>query len=256
MAVIRSRQAAALVREAVVLDLGDLARQGEAIRQRALAQADQILREARDEAVRLARNAAQQGHAEGLKKGQAEGHRQGSEAGRKEAFAQQTAAIEALIKQWTEALGAFVESRQTLLTEARLDVLRLALAIAERIVFRTVEIDPGVIEDQMIESLSLLARRSAVTIRLHPRDLELAQTVLPRIVGQMHQCEHAALVADESLTPGGCLVQAGATTIDSTIETQLDRIVATLLPDDPALGVQKGERPQRHDGAAETGGQT
>lgn len=244
MAVIRSRQAAALVREAVVLDLGDLARQGEAIRQRAVAQADQILREARDEARRIAQSAAEKGHAEGFKTGLAEGQRQGAETGRNEAFARHAAAIEALLKQWTEALGAFIESRKTLLTEARLDVLRLALAIAERVVFRTVEIDPGIIEDQMAEALSLLARRSALTIRLHPRDLELAQAVLPRLAEQMHQCEHAALAPDESITPGGCVVQAGSTTIDSTIETQLDRIVATLLPDDPALGAPADDRAQ------------
>ena len=250
MALIRSKKAAALVREAVVLDLGDLARQGEAIKQRAIAQADQILSEARDEARRLAQTASHQGHAEGLKKGTAEGHQHGSDQGRKEAFAQQTAALEAMQKQWTEALGAFIESRRGLLIEARLDVLRLALAIAERIVFRTVELDPTVIEDQMTEALSLLARRSAVTIRLHPRDQEHAQAVLPQIVAQMHQCEHAVLVQDEAVTPGGCIVQAGLTTIDATIETQLDRIVATLLPDDPALNVPSASGQSSDEGGA------
>lgn len=224
-----------MVREAVVLDLGDLARQGEAIRQRALAQADQILTEARNEARRLAQSAAQQGQAEGLKRGLAEGQAKGAEAGRQEALARHSAALEALLKQWTDALNEFIASRQGLQIEARLDVLRLALAIAERIVYRTVELDPTVIEDQMAEALSLLARRSAVAIRVNPRDLEQAQAVLPQLVAQMHQCEHATIAADESLTPGGCVVQAGLTTIDASIETQLDRIVSALLPDDPGL---------------------
>lgn len=235
MALIRSKQAAALVREAVVLDLGDLARQGEAIKKRAEAQADQILQKAREEARQLSQTASKQGHEQGHKAGLAQGHKEGLEAGRQEAFAKHAAALDALQKQWLEALNGFVEARQSLLAEARLDVLRLALAIAERVVFRTVEIDPTVIEDQMAEALGMLAKRSAVTIRVNPAELEQARTTLPELVSRMHQCEDASVLADESLTPGGCVLQAGMTTIDASIETQLDRIVATLLPDDPGL---------------------
>lgn len=235
MALIRSKQAAAMVREAVVLDLGDLARQGEAIKQRAVAQADQILKKAQDEARQIAHNSSKRGHEEGHKQGLVDGQRKGLEAGRKEALDQHLPAFQALQLQWTQALNTFIDSRAGLLTETRLDVLRLALAIAERVVFRTIELDPTVIEDQMAEALSLLARRSAVTIRINPGDMEQAQTVLPELVARMHQCEHATLVADESLTSGGCMIQAGTTTIDASIETQLDRIVAALLPDDPGL---------------------
>ena len=235
MALIRSKQAAAMVREAVVLDLGDLARQGEAIRQRAVAQADQILKKAQDEARQIAQTASKRGHEEGFKQGLAEGRTKGIEAGHKEAFEHHSSALQALQAQWLDALNTFIESRSGLLTESRLDVLRLALAIAERVVFRTVDVDPTVIEDQMAEALSLLARRSAVTIRINPGDMEQAQAVLPDLVARMHQCEHATLVADESLTRGGCMLQAGTTAIDASIETQLDRIVAALLPDDPGL---------------------
>jgi len=235
MALIRSKQAAAMVREAVVLDLGDLARQGEAIKQRATAHADQILKKAQDESRQIAQTASKRGHEEGFKQGLADGRKKGLDAGQKEAFEHHSSALQALQAQWLDALHAFAESRLGLLTETRLDLLRLALAIAERIVFRTVEIDPTVIEDQMAEALSLLARRSAVTIRINPADMDHAKTVLPELVSRMHQCEHAALVADESLTPGGCTLQAGTTTIDASIETQIDRIVSALLPDDPGL---------------------
>lgn len=238
MALIRSKQAAALVREAVVLDLGDLARQGEALKQRAQAQADQILKQAHDEARQLAQSASKRGYEEGLQKGLAEGRRQGHEAGQKQALEERRAQLEQLEARWAESLAGFTEARKGLLIETRLDVLRLALAIAERVVFRTVELDPTVIEDQMAEAMSLLARRSAVVIRVHPSDLAHAQEVLPALTARMHQCEHAALSADESITPGGCILDAGTTTIDATLETQVDRIIATLLPDDPGLQQQ------------------
>ncbi len=235
MALIRSKQAAALVREAVVLDLGDLARQGEAIKARAVAQADQILKKAQDEAKQATQSAAKRGHDEGLQRGLAEGRKQGLEAGRKQALEERKAELERLQAEWTESLESFVEARKGLLIEARIDVLRLALAIAERVVFRTIELDPTVIEDQMAEAISLLAKRSAVIIRINPGDMVHAQEVLPALVEKMQQCEHATLVADDSLTPGGCILQAGTTTIDATIETQMDRIVAALLPHDAGL---------------------
>ncbi len=224
-----------MVREAVVLDLGDLARQGEALKQRALAQADQILKKAHDEARQIAQNSSTRGREEGFEQGLAEGRKKGAEAGRKDAFEQHSTALQALQMQWTEALQTFTDSRAGLLAETRLDLLRLALAIAERVVFRTVEIDPTVIEDQMAEAIGLLASRSAVAIRINPGDMEHAQAVLPELVARLHQCEHATLVADETLTPGGCMLQAGTTVIDARIETQIDRIVAALLPDDPGL---------------------
>ncbi len=244
MALIRSKQAAALVREAVVLDLGDLARQGEAIKARAVAQADQILKRAQDEAKQVAQSASNRGYQEGLQRGLAEGRKQGLEAGRKQAIEERKGELDRLQAEWTESLDHFIDARKGLLIEARLDVLRLALAIAERVVFRTVELDPAVIEDQMAEAMSLLAKRSAVVIRVNPADLAHAQEILPALVEKMQQCEHATLAADESLTPGGCILQAGTTSIDATIETQVDRIVAALLPDDPGLHAESQPEPQ------------
>jgi len=43
-------------------------------------------------------------------------------------------------------------------------------------------------------------------------------------------CEHADLREDVAVGRGGCVVRSARGSIDATIETQLERIAATLLP--------------------------
>ena len=77
MPVIRKEDAQAVSRGAIVLDLGDLHRQGEAIIAQAQQKADEILKSAERQRQRLLEGAAEYGRTEGYAKGLADGHEQG-----------------------------------------------------------------------------------------------------------------------------------------------------------------------------------
>jgi len=46
------------------------------------------------------------------------------------------------------------------------------------------------------------------------------------------------LVPDERVTPGGCILESGAATVDARLETQLNLIQKALLGDQEALSVE------------------
>lgn len=242
MALIKHAEARDLAREAIVLDLGDLARQGEQLRSRSKAEADAILANARAERDRLLAGAREEGRREGLELGLAEGRRQGAEQGRAEALAEAKASLDAMVAAWTSALGSFEGQRDAMLLEARRDVLRLALKIAEKVTKRAIRLDPAVVKDQLAAVLSLVTKPTGLTIAVHPDDLARARETLPALCERLARGSHVELVADASLAPGSCVARtAGGGEIDASIDGQLDRIVEALLPGEASSQGEAGE---------------
>jgi len=246
MGLIRNKEAAAMLRDAVVLDLGDIAGQADAIRRKAREDADEILREARSQAEGVLADKQDEGYRAGYEKGHEAEFAAGRDEGRRQAISQMSDSIEQALGAWTDALNLFSACRENLQTEARHDVLCLALEIAERIVYRVVEQDPTVIEDQMAETLQLLAERTAVVIHVHPDDLETARAILPTLIERIENCADAALVPDEAVSRGGCRLRAGQGEIDARIETQIERIVRMLLPDAEDRASANDSATERH----------
>lgn len=253
MALIKHANAAQIAREAIVLDLGDLTRQGQALVESARARADQILAEARAERDRLIAGAAEKGRAEGLAKGLEEGRAKGREEGRAAATAEHRAELDRLHAAWSAALDEFAAQRQMLLNHAQADVLKLAALIAGRVVKRTIELDGRVIEDQLRAVLAAVTRPTELLLRVHPADLEVARKALPALVAAFETVRGAELVADPALSRGSCIAlsraaagdhagagSGGGGEIDASIETQLSRIIEAILPGGAGDAAQAG----------------
>jgi flagellar biosynthesis/type III secretory pathway protein FliH len=79
------------------------------------------------------------------------------------------------------------------------------------------------------ESLARFAGASDVTLRAHPDDL--AVLAPPTILAQRHRlAELPAIIADATLTRGGCLVQAECGRLDARIETRVTRALEGGAP--------------------------
>lgn len=231
MAMIRRADQNTAARDAIALDLGDLFQQGEAIKRAARDQAEAMLAAARAERDRLIASATVEGRAQGLARGLEEGRAKGAAEGKNLAHAEHRAALDAIEKAWSESLASFESQRDRLLTEARHDVLRLALLIAARITHRVVRAEDGVVADQLAAVLSVISRPTKLVIAIHPDDLARADEALPSLLQRFRNASSAELVTDPTLAPGSCIARAeGGASIDASIDTQLDRIAEALAP--------------------------
>lgn len=230
MALIRNNQAVMLTKDAIVLDLGDLKKQGEKLIKYAYNNAENIISQAQKEAQILIDNASAKGYASGYEKGNAQGNTQGFEQGEKQAFQDMTEKLKNVENAWNEALTIFRQQREQLMMEARRDVLSLALEIANRVVHRIIEIDPTVVKSQILDALQLISKKSAVIIAINPDDQVIAQQALTNLINSINNCNDINIIEDPDISRGGCKLQSGSCSIDSTIETQLNRIVHALLP--------------------------
>ncbi len=230
MAIVKNTQTDRLLKNAIVLDLGDLRHQADRIIEHANVQAEAIIEQARQEARRLVDVSAGQGFEEGKQKGLAEGR----ETGRAEARIESLEAFETqfseLQAKWSEALHRWEQDRQGMLRDAHEDVLRFAFEMAEKIVHRVVEQDPAVVVDQVRLALEHVSRPSSVCIHAHPDDAPLVDEVMPELKELIANCRHVDLREDASVGRGGCIISTEGGQIDATIETQLQRITQTLLP--------------------------
>jgi flagellar assembly protein FliH len=216
----------------VSLDLGDLARRAELMREAAGAEAERIVREAHEERRRILSGAGEEGRAAGFASGRADGLAEGRERGRGEALEEYRDRLAQTEAAWLEMVRAFEADRERLLTEGRRAVIELAVAIAERVVHRAIEMDASVVEDQLRELLALVGGPSTLVVRIHPDDEALVREVLPALREQLVGGVHIRLAPDSEVGRGSCVARTlGGAVIDASIQTQLDRLVRELLPD-------------------------
>jgi len=138
-----------------------------------------------------------------------------------------------------------VENLEAQLIQAsEADMVRLAIAIAERVVMHAVEHDPLWMKDLLVEARRRLPDRRRVVIRLHPQDAAPARAHLSQMQGD-DAGGQLEIVDDSSLPRGGCVLQSEGTTIDAGVAGAVSRLGERLLQAAPtpdgfvAVGVPK-----------------
>lgn len=231
MALIRRADAALLAKDAIVLDLADLRRQGEKIIQTAREQARALLENAeREKQVRL-NGARVQGFEAGRKEGYERGLAEGRERGQADAVRELGEQLARLSASWQSALDQFERDRADMLDEARADVVELAVAIAQRVTRRAIRFDPQTVRGPLEAALEQVMRASRLVIHVHPDDLRLTQSCLPELAARFSACEHAEVIPDPTLERGGCVIRTPSGHIDASVDGQLERIIQAIVPE-------------------------
>lgn len=230
MPVVKHQQAAPMIREAIVLDLGDIGRQASRMRVAAEAQASRIIEESQREAKALISAASERGYSDGLAQGVQKGIEEGRKKGHAEALAASAEKLAKLQQAWSDVASQWESQRKDMAREANEAVLHFALTLAERVVHRVLEVDRSVIVDQVANALSHVMRPLDPTVKINPADRAMVDEAMPQLMREFTQFQHVHLVEDDGITPGGCVVATAQGLIDAQIETQLERIVEMMLP--------------------------
>ncbi|MEM6750883.1 MAG: FliH/SctL family protein [Planctomycetota bacterium] len=230
MPLLKSHPSAQAMKEAVVLDLGDVARQAARLRAAAQDQASRILDDAEAQARKIVEQAKGVGHEQGLAEGRKQGHADGLEQGKTEAIERVRPQLEQLLAAWADVAQRWDAGAAELHRDARESALAFALRLGEKVTQRILEVDPTVVRDQIERALSLVFAPSNVSIRVHPDDRALAEQATPQLTAGFQDLRHVDLVDDPSVGRGGCVVAFGDGEIDAAIDTQMRRIVDAVLP--------------------------
>jgi len=229
MPLLKAQTSAKVHESAIVMDLSDLEREAATLLQRARAQADKLLSDARADAqretIRIREDARLAGQEEGRQQGLAEGRQQGHD----EALAQTQARLADLASRWAQTLDLLQQHMPVHVADARTDLIRLALGIATRVTRQEVLRNRAIAPALADETLRMIGAARLVSLHVDPVELDLLETYLPDLLGRLRSIESVQLTPDETVGPGGCILRFGAGEIDARMETQLDRIAEELL---------------------------
>ncbi|HUE71341.1 MAG TPA: FliH/SctL family protein [Pirellulaceae bacterium] len=180
-------------------------------------EADAIIKKARDEAARIRTQAQEEGRQAALK---------AVEATLKARIDQQLASLIPALKQ---AVTQILDARQAWQRHWEQHALRVASAIASRIVRREIDKVPLITLDLVREALNLAAGNERITLRLHPDDQATLGDRVSQLAGELGSLAEVRVVADPAISSGGCRVDTEFGSIDQQLEAQLARITEELL---------------------------
>ena len=202
--------------QATAFRLDDMSQLADGYLQEARLKARQILAEANQQADRIRQQAEQQG---------------------------QHAAVEAVanlvrnkvsqqIQTTLPALQQMVKeircTKDKWLSQWEREAVRLATAIAARVIRRELSQDPRITLDLVSESLRLASTSGTLKILLNPEDHATLLGEVETIAKELRELAPTQILPHSSISPGGCRVETDNGSVDQQIEIQLKRIEEEL----------------------------
>lgn len=117
--------------------------------------------------------------------------------------------------------------RDRWLEESQCEAVRLGIAIAERLLRRTLDAHPDAILDLIRTALDWTARAERLRVRLHPVDTKLVESASANL-SRDADCD-IEFVADETLARGDCVIDTPNGQTNARLDVVLQRLADELL---------------------------
>lgn len=151
------------------------------------------------------------------------------EAVREKAVKEGLAAGEAKgLSQVTEKLLRLEAMREKFYKEAEDEIIKLVMAMAEKVIGKIVEERPDVIRDVVRQALER-SLGDRITVRVNPKDHKTIMSQNMEFKDVLDRTKRLHFKEDETVAKGGCIVETEVGTIDAQIETQMEAIRKALI---------------------------
>jgi len=146
----------------------------------------------------------------------AAGMREGEIAGRNRAGAE----FQPVVERLTRSIQEIANLRARLRREAEADVVKLALAIARRVVRREVAADPDALRGLVVAALEKLQGQEISRVKVHPSHVALVKSGLQQALsGGLVE-----VIPDPSRELGSVIFETARGNLDASVDTQLQEI--------------------------------
>jgi len=180
-------------------------------------EAARIVAEARREAVQIKAQAQTEGKQAAM---------QAVEASLRTRLDQQLGSVLAALE---KAVAEIAQSKGAWQQRWEEQAVKLAAAVAARIVRRELSADPEITIVWIREALQLAAGSGRIVLRLNPNDQTALGDRIVRITEELNRLGEVRVVADPAISAGGCRVETEFGSLDQQLETQLARLTEELL---------------------------
>jgi flagellar assembly protein FliH len=176
-------------------------------------EADLILKDAKAEAESIAKRAEK----EGYELGQAAGLAQV-----REAYAEALNTIDSVA-------DSIVTAADALVSGCECEVAKLAVAVAEKLVRKTIDEDPEAVLCMIREAVRRTEGARTVVMRVSPADLEVVARAHNELIGLSPDLRSLEIVEDARIERGGCVIEMEVGSVDARIDEQLREVERSFL---------------------------
>jgi flagellar assembly protein FliH len=187
-----------------------------ALLEAARARAKEVLREADAAALRIREEARRAGREQGMAEG-----REAAAAAERERIGREAAGLADLLREAARQVG---ERRSALAAEAERDLVRLAVAVAEKILRAEIRSGRPVAAASLRRAVDLVTHRRRLKALVHPEDLAAVQACLPALRADLADLGALELEESGTVSRGGCVLVTEEGSVDADLRTQLEEI--------------------------------
>ncbi len=145
---------------------------------------------------------------------------------------------------WMQRIDAVIENmRQSFTDEVHKFenvLLDTATMIAEHILEHEISNNPNIVIEQIKKVIRDLEDENIFEVRLNSDDVFILKEIKSKVFSDEEKYKNVKYVSDDRISPGGCVVQTSAGTIDARIARQIERIKIAMreIMNDPELKMQ------------------
>ena len=162
-----------------------------------------------------------------------EAFREGFEAGKNEAAKilrpEYEKKVQDIVRDFSSLIGEFPKEVEKYSREFDSVVVKLALAIAKRIVAREIEIDEGAVLARSREAIRKIVGVEKVKILVNSSDEEYIRQHRNELMSYVDSVKEIVIEGDNKVERGGCIIESDLGNIDARISTQFEIVEEALL---------------------------
>lgn len=197
-------------------------------RERANAEGEQLREQARAEGEQAKKDAFSEGYSSGEESGYKEGYQKGYSKG-KDAAAEESKNGILMLNQVIDELKAY---KVEILAGAQDDIIKMAMAVAERILHKEIMTDPMAVVSVVKNAIGKVSFKKQFVISVNPLDIEVLQKASSEIAALLDNVESLKFRPNAGVEAGGCIIQTESGTVDAQVDRQFqdisDKVLATI----------------------------
>ena len=166
--------------------------------------------------------AVEAAHARGVKEGRA----RGEEDGLKKAQAGFDSQVRELQKKISSFLATIEESKKRIYSDAHTVLLKLCFELTKKIIDTECRVNPDVVLSVIKKSLSYIADREKLIVRVAKDDLETASSKKDFWLPIGDRVESIRIESDDRIEKGGCIIESNSGVADARLGVQIEELAA------------------------------
>jgi type III secretion protein L len=133
------------------------------------------------------------------------------------------------LDQWNDALADAWKQREEFLSRHEAELVKLAVAVAKKIIGQSVEMNPDIVLQTAREALRSVRSERRVIIKVNPQDEAALREQAASLKMLGAEVGELVIIANPEIEAGGCIVESDLGMIDAQIGTQLAALETALL---------------------------